>query len=333
MSNVVNLYCVSSTNFQLVTKENATQNIDCFFIIADTITHKIYCYTKQELEIMYSKTHVKIEGIVFNIYDKICRWENHIDNNILLNVMDGLNTCSNRYNNFLVLDERYAIKRVLSNCSFITKCFRVSALFPLLTGNPTPSLPSLTLRDSTDITLNQFREEISKYDRISRICCTNKNLARINLENLDIRGIVHLGDSFAHMPALESVQLGRIELYNLDTVFHMITNSSNLKWVDFSQSVGDLNKNTLQSNSEIRQHFELAGHCKFNEPVIVYLNHESILFNNLLVRANPTFDMLTGLVPRSDMIHRARILLGRERLLKGEKEWKRGYFVRVDNAL
>ena len=331
MSDLLNLYCIGSNNCQLVTKENAVQNIDCFFIIADTSDHKIYCYHKRELETMYSTLNMSIDGIVFNISGKIYRWENHLENGILTNISEGV---SNIYRHFELLDETYTVVRLLpANITIKITYFTITPLAASLSESDGSSYPVLDLNTSLDVTSDTFRQEISRYKGISRINCMNSRIDEVDFENMSIKGLVNLSGAFSRNDNLHKIKMGQVDLHRLDTVFHMLSGSHNVESVDFSQSVGDIDARINWRKEENLKRFNLATNCMFAKPVIVYLNKNSVLFNKLLVKANPSFGMLTGLVPRSDMVQRTRIQIGKERLIKGVKELQQGYFIRVDNTL
>lgn len=332
MSRLVNLYCISNTNFQLVTKENFSQNRDCFFIIADIDDKKIYCYRKRELEMMHSTHQFKIEGIVFNAVspDILVRWENRVNNPILDVKVKAKQTI---YQQLYLKDDTYSIARVLPTVTFHTRFFVVSALAATINKQAAGSvLPAIELVKDANLTTDILRNEISNLQGITRLTCEGTRLEEIDFENLNIRGMVNLSGAFAYSDTLKRVRLGKLDLYNLDSVFHMLLDSRHIETIDFSQSNGDISQKIDWRNPTNLGRFNLADCTCFNRPLIVYLNKDSVLFNKVLVQANPRFNMLTGVVPYSDRETRAKVILGKERLIKGVKELQQGYFIRVDNT-
>lgn len=337
MSHLVNFYCIND-KYDLATEKDTVQN--CLFIIADTKEHRIYCYTGRELETMHSAQAFSVEGIVFHACyaNKIARWENLFDDTILAQVKFK-NNGMDKYQTFSFCVSDYTVARLVPafNIGFKKSCFKISGLAGALSLNAKTSIyPVLTL-DSTLRTITdtvKLREQVAQYKGISHLDCMGFQDERVDFENLHIIGMSNLCGAFSQAPNLKEIRMGCLDLSCLDSVYRMLYNSPQVQMVDFSQTVGDLDKRVDWRKETTINRFEITelGGKFFNfiAPLVIYLNKDSVLFNSLLVKANPKFTMLNGVVPRSDMVEQTKRIIGKQVLMgKVDKDNQR-FFVRVD---
>ena len=94
--------------------------------------------------------------------------------------------------------------------------------------------------------------------------------------------------------------------------------------------VYDGNDNILLRVKVDINNFKIVNSTCFLTPLLVYLNVNSPVFNRLIVKANPKLRLLNGVVPNSDKERRAKILVGKDRLIKGVTDEIVGYFIKVD---